>query len=65
MREASDLEISFENHLTHLLLHGTLHLLGYDHIDDTDAEVMENLEIQILKGLGIKNPYQNANLSLD
>jgi probable rRNA maturation factor len=65
MREAQDLNISFNDHLTHLLLHGTLHLLGYDHIDDAEAELMENIEIQILKGLGIKNPYQNENLSLD
>lgn len=65
VREAADLGISFDDHLTHLLLHGTLHILGYDHIDDTDAQVMESLEIRILEGLGIKNPYQDGAKPLD
>lgn len=47
----------FQNHLTHLIIHGTLHLLGYDHKDDKEAEIMEELEIEILKGFGIENPY--------
>ncbi len=64
-REARTLTIPFEHHFIHLLLHGSLHLLGYDHIEDTDAEVMESLEIKILEQMGIKNPYQNDNLSLD
>lgn len=46
-----------EHHLTHLVVHGTLHLLGYDHIEDTEAEEMEELERQILDGLGIDDPY--------
>lgn len=45
------------NHLTHLLVHGTLHCLGYDHVETGDAERMEALEIEILKGLGISDPY--------
>lgn len=45
------------NHLVHLVVHGTLHCLGYDHVETEDAERMEALEIQILKGLGICDPY--------
>lgn len=45
------------HHLTHLTIHGFLHLLGYDHITDRDADIMETLEIKILKKLGIQNPY--------
>lgn len=44
-------------HWAHMVIHGTLHLLGYDHIEDEEAEAMENLEIAILKGLDITNPY--------
>lgn len=45
-------------HLTHLVVHGTLHLMGYDHIDDNEAEEMEALERTILAGLGIDDPYR-------
>lgn len=44
-------------HWAHLTIHGMLHLLGYDHINDADAEVMENLEIAMLERLGFANPY--------
>ena len=47
----------FENHLSHLAVHGFLHLIGYDHETDTDAEVMEELERKILAQLGIPDPY--------
>jgi probable rRNA maturation factor len=47
----------FRNHLTHLILHSILHLLGFDHEDEEMAKEMENLEIKILKKLNIKNPY--------
>jgi len=51
-------QIDFNNHLTHLILHGLLHIIGYDHeINDKEAKIMENLEIKILKKLNIKNPY--------
>lgn len=56
-REAVDLEKSFEDHLTHLLVHGFLHLFGYDHIEVTDAEKMESLETRILAKLGLSDPY--------
>ncbi len=44
-------------HVTHLVVHGLLHLLGYDHIRDEDADLMEGLEIEILGELGLPNPY--------
>ncbi|MBL0372670.1 rRNA maturation RNase YbeY [Rhizobium sp. KVB221] len=56
-REALDLGKSFDDHLTHLLVHGFLHLFGYDHMTDEEAEVMEGLEIRILAELGLENPY--------
>lgn len=49
---------TFENHFTHLLIHGILHLVGYDHINDQEALEMESLEIDILANLNIKSPYQ-------
>lgn len=55
--EAAEKRVSFEDHATHLLVHGTLHLLGYDHHDDRDAADMEAREVRALKRLGIANPY--------
>lgn len=46
-----------DNHLAHLSVHGTLHLLGFDHEEDLEAEIMEALEVKILKSIGIENPY--------
>ena len=57
-REAEEQGVSLKAHFMHLWLHGLLHILGYDHIDESDAEVMERLEIEILATLGIENPYQ-------
>ncbi|MDY7025606.1 MAG: rRNA maturation RNase YbeY [Pseudomonadota bacterium] len=45
------------DHWQHMLMHGTLHLMGYDHIEDQETEIMENLEIQLLSELNINNPY--------
>ena len=56
-REAEAQGKAFTDHLTHLIIHGTLHLLGHDHEEDDEAEAMEALEVRILDGLGIKNPY--------
>lgn len=56
--EARDGGVPFEHHLSHLLLHGILHLLGYDHEEERDADTMEALEIAILRRLGIGNPYK-------
>lgn len=47
------------SHWAHMVIHGSLHLLGYDHIEDEEAEEMESLEISILNTLGYKNPYEN------
>ncbi|CAC9606060.1 Metal-dependent hydrolase YbeY, involved in rRNA and/or ribosome maturation and assembly [uncultured Gammaproteobacteria bacterium] len=56
--EARVQDKTFEHHLTHIAVHGALHLLGYDHIEESEAEAMEALEIKILHGLKICNPYQ-------
>jgi probable rRNA maturation factor len=56
--EAGEQGKPFLHHITHLVVHGTLHLLGYDHEKDEEAESMENLEINVLDNLGISNPYQ-------
>lgn len=57
VREAADQNKTLKDHLMHLSVHGALHLLGYDHIIDAEAEDMESLERNILKGLGIADPY--------
>jgi probable rRNA maturation factor len=59
-REALDLGKSLSDHFTHLIVHGFLHILGYDHIDEQDALAMEALETQILAGLGIADPYEGT-----
>ena len=56
-REAKRENISVEEHTVHMVVHGILHLLGYDHLNDKDAEKMEKKETSILKKLGYKNPY--------
>lgn len=56
-REAAEQQKSGHAHWAHLVIHGTLHLLGYDHTDDSQAQAMENLEIRILHNLGYPNPY--------
>jgi probable rRNA maturation factor len=56
-REAVDGGLPFRHHLTHMLVHGFLHLVGYDHQDDDEAEEMERLETAILQALDIPDPY--------
>ena len=57
MREAADKGIFLADHVTHLIVHGTLHLLGYDHIDDAEAVPMEANEVKALASCGLANPY--------
>ena len=57
-REAKAQRKSFKDHLSHLAVHGVLHLLGYDHEQEKDAEAMEALEVAALAGMGIANPYE-------
>jgi len=56
-REAAEQEKSVEDHVTHLIVHGILHLLGFDHVEDEDAELMEATEVRILAKLGVADPY--------
>lgn len=56
-REASEQEKPLMAHWAHMVVHGSLHLLGYDHIEDDEAEEMESLETQIMQGLGFDDPY--------
>jgi len=61
-REARDESKSLANHVSHLVVHGFLHLIGYDHENEGDAETMEALEIKVLAGLKIANPYSETEL---
>ena len=56
-REAQEQDKPLMAHWAHMVVHGSLHLLGYDHIEDDEAEEMESLEIQIMTGLGFADPY--------
>lgn len=58
--EAREMGIGFDAHLTHLLVHGFLHLLGYDHVEEAEAEEMEGLETRILVSLGLSDPYRDS-----
>lgn len=60
LKEANDAEIDPLHHITHLIIHGILHLLGYDHETDANAELMESIETDLLTRFGIGNPYENV-----
>jgi probable rRNA maturation factor len=57
--EAEEKAIPLHQHVAHLIVHGTLHLLGFDHMDDTEAEAMEALEVKALASMGLPNPYSD------
>lgn len=61
-REAQEQNKSLHNHWAHIVIHGTLHLLGYDHIEDEEAQEMEAKEIELLQTLSIPNPYEDIEL---
>lgn len=60
VNEAQEQQKTMQNHFTHLVIHGMLHLMGYDHEMPDEASTMESLEIGALETLGIKNPYSDA-----
>jgi len=64
-READQQGKPFRDHVRHLIVHGVLHLLGYDHRREADAITMERLEISILAKLGVPDPYQDINLFIE
>jgi probable rRNA maturation factor len=55
--EAAEKAIPLPRHVSHLIIHGTLHLFGYDHQDDTEADTMEGMEVKALASIGLPNPY--------
>ena len=57
-KDALDNSVPLDQHLSHLLIHGYLHLIGHDHIEDTDADEMEALEVAALASLGWPDPYR-------
>lgn len=59
-RERQELGLAFAAHLTHLCIHGFLHLLGYDHIEADEADKMESVEVSILARLNLPNPYEGS-----
>jgi probable rRNA maturation factor len=61
--EAADKGITCEDHATHLVVHGVLHLLGYDHGGDAQAEAMERIESEALASIGVADPYETAEVT--
>lgn len=58
-KEAAEQKKTTEEHWAHMVVHGCLHLLGYDHIDDAEAEEMEALEVELMAAMNYANPYQD------
>ena len=65
LRQAADAGITMAEHTAHMVVHGVLHLMGFDHINDDDAVIMESKEVAALKKLKIKNPYADASVCAD
>ena len=59
-QEATEQNKQLDAHWAHMVIHGCLHLLGYDHIIDDEADEMESIEIQLVEGLGFSNPYKET-----
>ncbi|MEZ5920852.1 MAG: rRNA maturation RNase YbeY [Parvularculaceae bacterium] len=64
-REAAEKNISLADHAAHLMVHGMLHLLGYDHENDAEAEEMERRETEILAALGVGDPYAESHAEME
>lgn len=64
VREAEEQQVSVAAHFAHLAVHGSLHLVGYDHVNNDEAVVMESLERQVLEAKGFDNPYKNDDRNL-
>ena len=64
-KEATEQQKTLTEHWAHMVVHGMLHLQGYDHIENNDAEVMEALEIRLLAQLGFSNPYETEETEKD
>lgn len=62
LKEAEEQDKSLKDHFKHMFIHGFLHLLGYDHTENDEAEKMESLEIEILSDLGVNNPYSDTEI---
>ncbi|QCI66187.1 rRNA maturation RNase YbeY [Phreatobacter stygius] len=65
VKEAADEDIAVSDHLTHLTIHGLLHLLGYDHETEAEAVTMERIETEVLASLGIKDPHATGRIMPD
>jgi len=59
-REAAEKDVSIEDHAAHLIVHGVLHLLGHDHMNDVDADAMEAIERAAMASLGLHDPYEDS-----